>query len=282
MHWPIVFFRFTEAYLPLFSDNTMTQYSPFHHVDRSHASDLIILCDHATNTIPSFIPNSELGLPAEDMARHIAYDVGAAGVSLALGRHLNASVLMSNFSRLVIDPNRGEDDPTLVMRLYDGSIIPANRHVTAEEKEQRLNICYRPYHHKVALELAAMAHPIIISIHSFAPQLRGRDKRPWELGVLYSEDSRMARPLMNSILRDKTICLGDNQPYSGSLPGDCLDRHANQMGLYHVLIEVRNDLIETQEGQEIWAEKLAGYLHDAIAVAKRGTRRQKNDQTRHQ
>jgi predicted N-formylglutamate amidohydrolase len=273
MHWPTGYFQFTEAYLPFFSDNTMTQYTPFHYVDRSSANDLVVLCDHAANTIPPIVPNGNLGLSAEDMARHIAYDVGAAGVSLALGRHLNASVLMSNFSRLVIDPNRGEDDPTLVMRLYDGSIIPANRHLTPEEKELRLNTCYRPYHHKIALELAAREHPILISIHSFARQLRGREKRPWHIGVLYSDDARMARPFINTVLQDKDICLGDNQPYSGNLPGDCLDRHAVQDGLYHVLIELRNDLIEAQEQQEFWAEKLAHYLQDAIAVAKRGTRR---------
>ncbi len=253
----------------------MTQYTPFHYVDRSTAGDLVILCDHAANTVPPIVPDCDLGLPAKDMMRHIAYDVGAAGVSLALGRHLNASVVMSNFSRLVIDPNRGEDDPTLVMRLYDGSIIPANRHLSPEEKELRLNRLYRPYHNKIAQELAARTHPIIVSIHSFSPQLQGREKRPWDIGVLYEDDNRMARPLMNAILKDDTVCLGDNQPYIGGTPGDCLDRHAHQMGLFHVLIELRNDLIETEDGQEVWAEKLAGYLQDPIAMAKRGTRRER-------
>lgn len=251
----------------------MTHYEPFHYVDRGHANDLVILCDHATNTVPTVVPGCDLGLPVEDMERHIAFDIGAAGVSQALGRILNASVLMTNFSRLVIDPNRGEDDPTLVMRLYDGSIIPANRHITNAQKEERLNTCYRPYHHKVALELAARANPIVISIHSFSPQLRGRELRPWQLGVLYADDVRMARPLIASIQKDHSICLGDNQPYSGNLPGDCLDRHAVQMGYHHVLIEVRNDLIETEDDQERWAQKLAVFLQDAIAAAKRDTRR---------
>ena len=120
------------------------------------------------------------------MARHIAYDVGAAGLARALGEALDSPVICSDFSRLVIDPNRGEQDPTLVMKLYDGTIIPANRHVDAAEVERRLATLYRPYHAAYAALAARRPDTVILAIHSFTPCLKGRPPRPWHVGVLYS------------------------------------------------------------------------------------------------
>ncbi len=111
-----------------------------------------------------------------DMARHIAYDVGAAGLARALGAALDSPVICSDFSRLVIDPNRGEDDPTLVMKLYDGTIIPANRHVDAAEIERRLDTLYRPYHAAYAELAARQPDTVILAIHSFTPCLKGRSR----------------------------------------------------------------------------------------------------------
>ena len=126
----------------------------------------LITCDHATNFIPPFVNGGDLGLPAEDMARHIAFDPGAYGVARQLGEALGAPVVASNFSRLVIDPNRGEDDPTLLMKLYDGTIIPANRHADEAELEMRLNRCHRPYHDTVA-ELGRAARRHCYCCHPF-------------------------------------------------------------------------------------------------------------------
>lgn len=246
----------------------MTEYRPFRHIDRAGSSDIMILCDHASNTVPPFAGNGDLGLPPEDMGRHIAYDIGAAGVSLELASLLNASVLMTNFSRLVIDPNRGEDDPTLIMRLYDGSVIPANRSLSAGEKQLRLDRCYRPYHDKIEQVLAGFRDPVLISIHSFTPQLRGRAPRPWHIGVLYANDTRLALPLMQQFARFDDICLGDNEPYHGAIVGDTLDRHGIGPGRLHVLIEVRNDLIETEAEQKSWAARLAPVIQEAITAAR--------------
>ncbi|GHA56298.1 N-formylglutamate amidohydrolase [Amylibacter ulvae] len=208
-----------------------------------------------------------MGLSANDMNRHIAYDVGAAGVSEHLGVLLDAPVIASNFSRLVIDPNRGEDDPTLLMRLYDGSIIPANRHADDAEKLRRLDLCYRPYDRAITQMVAKYKNPILIAVHSFTPQLNGRPKRPWEIGVLFADDKRLSTPFIASLQGDIELTVGINEPYSGKYDGDTMDRHAMQAGHLHALIEVRNDLIETESGQKEWAERLAPHLTAAIEQA---------------
>ncbi|WP_107496798.1 N-formylglutamate amidohydrolase [Thalassobius sp. I31.1] len=224
----------------------------------------VITCDHATNKVPADINGGDLGLPAEDMMRHIAYDVGADGVSTHLADLLDAPYVRSEFSRLVIDPNRGDNDPTLVMKLYDGSIIPANRHVDAAEVQRRRETLHKPYHDAVSDVIARREQPLICAIHSFTPQLKGGDMRPWHVGVLFAEDERLARPFLDLIYQEDDICTGENEPYGGHLPGDALDRHAMQPGHPNILIEVRNDLIETETQQKAWATRLAPILQQAL------------------
>lgn len=228
-------------------------------------SRIVVLCDHATNRVPDEIGGT-LGLSETDMARHIAYDVGGLGTARALAKLLEAPCVSSDFSRLVIDPNRGEDDPTLVMRLYDGSIIPANRNADAAEVARRIDLFHRPYHEAVAGLVSARTNPVLISIHSFTPQLQGRPKRPWEIGVLYASDARLAKTCLHR-LQETDLCVGDNEPYSGHLPGDTMDQHALRHGHAHVLIEIRNDLIEDLSGQKEWAAILAPILTQAIKDA---------------
>lgn len=233
---------------------------------KDRSANIIILCDHASNYVPSQINNGSLGLNENDMNRHIAYDIGAAGVSKHLGEILNAPVVLSNFSRLVIDPNRGEDDPTLLMRLYDGTLIPANRKADEAEKKRRLTLWYHPYNNALSDVISNKETPIIISIHSFTPQLKGRSKRPWEIGILFSDDERLSRPLIISLC-DQGLTVGVNQPYNGKLQGDTLDRHALAFGHLHVLIELRNDLITTEIDQQKWANRLAPHINKAIIKA---------------
>lgn len=242
-------------------------YSPFfiHGADRP--SRWLITCDHATNTVPPEINGGDLGLPREDMERHIAYDVGAYEVSRHLGEILNAPVVAANFSRLVIDPNRGEDDPTLLMKLYDGSIIPANRHAGPAERETRLTLLYRPYHAALAELAARRDDTIIVSVHSFTRQLRGRLPRPWHVGILYADDTRLTAPLLARLGKEADICTGDNEPYTGRLPGDAIDRHALRHGRPNALIELRNDLIAHHEDQVHWAKRLAPMLQEAADIA---------------
>ncbi|WP_095590263.1 N-formylglutamate amidohydrolase [Actibacterium ureilyticum] len=242
-------------------------YQPFEILGADRGSRWVVTCDHATNHVPDFVHDGTLGLPDHDMNRHIAYDVGAAGVTRRLAELLDAPAILSHFSRLVIDPNRGEDDPTLLMRLYDGSIIPANRHADATEREMRLDRCHRPYHAAVADLLAQRDDPILLPIHSFTPQLQGRPKRPWHIGILHGEDQRLARPLIDRLRQEPDLCVGQNEPYGGHLPGDSVDRHAIRTGRHNVLIELRNDLIEEQAEQNAWAARLAPILEDVLKTA---------------
>ncbi len=241
------------------------QFTPFERIEGADHS-ILMLCDHASNACPPDI--GDLGLPQADMNRHIAFDVGARGLTIALAEILDAPAILSTFSRLVIDPNRGEDDPTLVMKLYDGSLIPANRSADAAEVERRLNAYHRPYHRAIDemldVALATGATPRMISVHSYTPQFRGRAPRPWHVGVLWDQDDRIAGPLIERLNAEPDLCVGDNEPYTGQLEGDCMWRHGTQRGLPHALIEIRNDLIETLEDQVAWAERLAPILRDAM------------------
>jgi predicted N-formylglutamate amidohydrolase len=240
-------------------------HTSFRIVGEDRPSRWLVTCDHASNAVPAELGGS-LGLPAEDMARHIAHDVGAAGLAEELGRLIDAPVLLSAFSRLVIDPNRGEDDPTLVMKLYDGSIVPGNRHADAAEVDRRLNAYYRPYHEAYARLAARRADTVICAIHSFTPRLRGRPPRPWHIGILHSHlDSRLALPLIARLRAEPDLTIGDNQPYDGHLPGDAIDRHALQPGRPNVLIELRQDLIAEAGGQHAWAARLAPILQAVLA-----------------
>ena len=229
---------------------------------------LVLVCDHARNAVPPCI--GDLGLTPADMARHIAFDIGARGVTLGLAAGLGAPAVLSTYSRLVIDPNRGEDDPTLVMRLCDGSIVPGNRHAGPAEFTRRLERFHRPYHDAIdaALdaEIAAGRAPVLVSIHSFTPQFRGRDWRPWHLGVLWDRDDRLVRPLLQRLAARGDLVIGDNQPYTGGLSGDCMHRHGTRRGIPHALIEIRNDLVSTPAHEAAWAERLAPAIAGAVAA----------------
>lgn len=238
-------------------------YQPFYIHGEDRPGRWLITCDHATNTVPSDVNGGDLGLPREDMERHIAYDVGAYGLAQHLGQLLDSPVIASNFSRLVIDPNRGEDDPTVLMKLYDGTIIPANRYADAAERERRLAQYYRPYHDQLA-RMAALPHAVIVSVHSFTRQLRGRDPRPWHVGVLHAADTRLSDPLLQLLQAEPDLVVGQNQPYGGHLPGDAIDRHASAFGRPNVLIELRNDLIADHHLQQAWAARLAPILTRAL------------------
>lgn len=246
-------------------DRKMTE-PAFWTLGEDRPSRWLVTCDHATNRVPEWVGGGDLGIAPADMARHIAYDVGAAGLTERLASLLDAPAILSDFSRLVIDPNRGEDDPTLLMRLYDGTVIPANKHADAAEREQRLNRLHRPYH--VALERIAARHPArcICAIHSFTPQLRGRPPRPWQVAILYSHQDARLGPAMVQACRAEGWITGENQPYDGHLQGDSIDRHALAHGRPNMLIEVRNDLIATAEGQQEWAERLAPVIEGTLAA----------------
>lgn len=222
---------------------------------------LILICDHASNHVPP--EYASLGLPPSEFERHIAYDIGAAALTRALAARFGAPAVLSHFSRLLIDPNRGLDDPTLIMRLSDGAVVPGNARIDAAERARRIARFYQPYDDAVnaAIEagMASGRMPMILSIHSFTAHWKGR-ARPWHAGVLWDADPRLARPLIDGLARDPAIVVGDNEPYHGALKGDTLYRHATRRGLAHALVEIRQDLIGDSAGVEAWAERLGAVL----------------------
>lgn len=231
------------------------------------ACGLVIACDHASNFVP---PDIELGVPESEFGRHIAYDIGAAAVTRGLAARLNVPAILTNFSRLIIDPNRGRSDPTLVMRLSDGAVVPGNARIDEVGKQARIARFYAPFDaaidEAVAAAEAAGRPPVILTMHSFTPYWRGI-ARPWQVGILYDRDERFARPLIAALEADPAgLTVGDNQPYGGGLPGDTIDRHATARGLPNALVEIRQDLIAGAAGQEEWAERFARILRPLIAA----------------
>lgn len=234
--------------------------APVERVPGPPDSPLLLLCDHASNALPPAY--GTLGLPQSELARHIAWDIGAAAVTRALAARLEAPAILAGFSRLLIDPNRGADDPTLVMKLSDGAVVPGNVAVDVTEVTRRLELFHAPYHRAIDdhldAALAAGVVPAVLSIHSFTPVWRGA-ARPWQATVLWDRDPRLAYPLI-AALRRAGLRVGDNEPYDGALENDTLYRHATARGLPHALVEIRQDLIADAAAAEQWAERLAELL----------------------
>ena len=226
---------------------------------------LLFLCDHASNAVPPEL--DLLGLSEADFSRHIAYDIGAAELTRRLADLLDAPALLARWSRLLVDLNRGGDDPTVVMKLSDGRIIPGNRDLDREGIGDRIARFHAPYHAAIAALIRDAAAsgivPVLVSLHSFTPLWRG-EKRPWHTGILWDRDGRLALPLLERLRRKDDIVVGDNEPYSGELENDTLYRHGTMNGLPHVLIEVRQDLIADRAGAEHWAQRLKQALGDAL------------------
>lgn len=243
--------------------------SAFETIEGDFSRGLLLVCDHARNALPP--EYGDLGLPPEALGRHIAYDIGAEAVACSLSRRLGAPAVLAGFSRLLIDPNRGADDPTLIRQLYDGTVIPRNYPLSAEERERRLETWYRPYHRAVEEAAARVAEtsghaPFILSVHSFTPRLvsrEGSEPRPWHVGILWDTDHRAAWPLIEGLAALPGIVVGDNEPYDGALRGDSMFQHAIVPGYAHALVEIRQDLIASLEGAEEWAERLAPIV-DAV------------------
>jgi len=225
-------------------------------------SKLLFLCDHASNRVP---PDYDgLGLPAPLFETHIAYDIGAASVTEALAQAYGAAAVLGTVSRLVIDLNRGADDPTLVMKLSDGSIVPGNRNADRAEVARRLARFHAPYHAAIREQISRLGPgAILISIHSFTPAWKGV-RRPWEMGVLYGRDARLARPLMAQLAM-AGFSVGDNEPYTGALEGDTLDTHGTRTGHANVLIEMRQDFLSTPQMAQDFAVQLKPILDAALA-----------------
>jgi predicted N-formylglutamate amidohydrolase len=231
------------------------------------AAPLLLLCDHAGRQIPAWL--GDLGLPERERARHIGWDIGAADVTRALARLLDAPAVLCHTSRLVIDANRRPGEPTSIPRVSDGTIVPANQEIDAVGRRRRARIGFLPYHRAIARQIGRLRrhlpHPAVISVHS-CTEVMGGVFRPWHVGVLWNRDERLARPVMDALAADPALNVGANQPYSGRIHnGYSIPFHAERAGLPHVTFEMRQDLIDCRERAELWARRLAAALRRPLA-----------------
>jgi predicted N-formylglutamate amidohydrolase len=228
------------------------------------ASDLLLLCDHASNAVPDDI---DLGIDPALLDLHIAIDIGAAPLTRALAKRLDAPAILGTVSRLVLDLHREPEHLNLIPIHSDGYEIPGNLRI---EREDRLARFHVPYHRCIAERIAAQCPGLILSIHSFTPRLEtDASHRPWEVGILYNQDERAARPAIDW-LRAQGLITGDNEPYSGKLLNATLNRHAEGNHIPSIAIEVRNDLIRDAAGVQRWTDILAqlvDHLRNHLAQA---------------
>jgi len=218
----------------------------------------VLVCDHASNWVPPTL--QRLGLPPEELDRHIAWDPGALELSRRMSALLDAPLVHSTVSRLVLDVNRDPTHAGSVVPISEDTLIPGNRELSAQDRSNRVRAIYEPYHQALAEVIESRAEPRLVAIHSFTPVYRG-ERRPWHIGVLSANDRRMADPLLASLRAERALHVGDNQPYA---PADgvyhTLDRHHGERNLHSVMLEVRSDLIAEDSSLRQWAERLCRAL----------------------
>ena len=228
------------------------------------ASPFLLVCDHAGNRIPRKL--GTLGVSEADRRRHIAWDLGAAGMAERVSE--SGNLVLQSYSRLVIDCNRDPKVESAMPRLSETTEIPGNRDLDPREVEARIAEFFRPYHDRIAAMMdarAAAGRPtILVALHSFTPYYEGWGTRPWHIGILYNRDDRLPRIMLELLGAEPGLTVGDNEPYKISDETDyTIPVHGERRGVVHVEIEVRHDEIETANGQQAWAERLVHFLRHA-------------------
>ena len=235
---------------------------------------LLLTGDHAGNAVPQAL--GDLGLPPGEIARHIGWDIGVAGITRAMAARLKATAVMARYSRLVIDANRPLGHPNSIPLVSDGTPVPGNQELSDDDRRRRAAAVYWPYHHAVAEHIGRLHRmeqvPILLAMHSFTPTLNvGARPRPWHIGILFGRDERLSRHLLAGLRGRKyqggDLIVGANEPYSGVTHAYGLRVHGSSQGLPHAELEIRQDLIATAEGQEHWATLLAEVLTPILAHA---------------
>ncbi|MDH3759776.1 MAG: N-formylglutamate amidohydrolase [Gammaproteobacteria bacterium] len=241
---------------------------PFTIINPEGKARVLLVGDHASNVMPKALGN--LGLDQDALEQHIAYDIGTRKLVNHLSQHLDAPAVLAGYSRLVIDLNRSLEDDSLMPEVSDETPIPGNQNMPAEHRNLRIHSFYTPYRKAIDGMLRGFREqdivPAFIAIHSFTPQMAGFE-RPWHVGVLWDKDPRIPLPLMENLrAHPERFNIGDNEPYSGKHPADyTIDHHAEASGIPHVSIEIRQDLVNTEEGAERWATILDDALRDILA-----------------
>lgn len=234
-------------------------------------SPFLLIGDHAGNLLPSTL--DPLGVEPDDMTRHIAWDIGVAGLGAALSAKLDAVFISQPYSRLVIDCNRDPSAADAMPEVSDGTDVPANCVLTQDDRAARVAAIHTPYHAAIAAELARRdaigSEAILVSLHSFTPSMRGHD-RPWEVGILYSKgDTRFAKALLHLLEARGDLCVGDNEPYAMDGIDFTVPMHAFATQRRYVEIEIRQDQLSGPDGYLEWADILASRLNEArLATSK--------------
>ena len=228
-------------------------------------SDFLLVCDHAGRDIPHSL--DALGLSETELASHIAWDIGAAGVARRLAERLDATLVLQPYSRLVIDCNRTPGSVESIAERSEWTFIARNENLAPAAFEARQREIFQPYHDALREIIDTRSRQrrqtILVSIHSFTPSYRGA-ARPWHIGVMYHRDARLATELLKLLRRDERLPVGDNEPYSISDETDyTIPVHGEARGIAHVALEIRQDLIADELGQATWAGRLAKLLKQA-------------------
>ena len=222
-------------------------------------SPFLFTCDHYGRLLPRQL--GDLGLPARELTRHIAWDIGIAGVAERLANMLGAHLIAQRYSRLVIDCNRPPGAASSIPVISEATVIPGNERISAEEKEARRREIFDPYHRRINAVIDSRVHAkrptVLVALHSFTPVYAGV-ARPWHIGTLYHRDTILPRLLLRHLRAESDLVVGDNEPYAVSdLTDYTIPVHAETRGLLNTGIEIRQDLIADQSGQQQWAERLA-------------------------
>lgn len=237
---------------------------PFTILRETKRRPYVFICEHGGNNVPASL--DQLGLNDAELSRHIGIDIGVARVTELLAKNLGAAAVIANISRLVIDVNRALDDPTLIPEVSDGTIIPANQKLSARDRELRVGEIFDPYHKAVekVIERVGRTTPkvAVISIHSFTPQLLDKGTpRPWQIGILWRHDGQSAQSIIDFLRQNTALTIGDNEPYS-MVKDACytIDTHAEEKNRPGFLIEIRQDEIADEAGQQAYAAILADFF----------------------
>ena len=218
---------------------------------------LLIIVDHASNYIPLKYQN--LQLSHELTESHIAYDLNIFNLSKRVNSLIKSDIVFGECSRLIIDLNRGRQDPTLIPVISDKNLILGNFNINSTEKDLRIKIYYNIYHSKISKIIDNKNVKLILSLHSFNPFFKGK-KRKTEIGILSNQDRRYSDLLLFQMRKFSKFNIGDNVPYKGDLIDDTLYKHGLKKNILHSLIEIRNDLINT----EIKVNKMAKFIVNSL------------------
>ncbi len=239
----------------------------FEILNEKSSSSVFLIADHASRSIPDEYNALGITDPAL-LRRHVAWDIGIEDVTKRMAEKLQATAIFSKFSRLLVDANRYPDDPASMPKASDGVVVPANEEISASERKRRLDTYFYPYHNEVSriLKNKRKSHkpPFVFSMHSFTPVMDNFD-RPWHIGVLWDRDERIPVPLLEILKKNPALVVGDNEPYSAREPlGYTMNVHGTELDVPHVVIEIRQDLIDTHHGAEQWASLMVDAIHQFL------------------